>query len=167
MFSLASPQETRTYEGCLFTHGRDDHNDLTNRAIEIFRWFLTDENKDFTHLFMLDDDCYVVAERLAGLPWEKSDVLGHKSDWYYSGGPGACLSKRMVEKVLYYMSRDDCVIGALLSVIDMSHFKTRDVGNDFHPWKEAPWPSPTNDVVVQHYIRTPQEMLEIDKDMKP
>lgn len=134
----------------------DSHSDLTNRMIWTFRWLLAE--RPGKALFSIDDDCYVVAHRLANMDLT-ADVLGHPNDaWYMSGGPGLLLSHRCVKHLDWFMGRDDCVIGALLHATKPAGFTEVSARGLFNPWREQPWPTRDNAVVIQHYIREPEEM---------
>ena len=168
LFSLANPTlfETRQQGNLLFTDCYDRHDDLTRRTIGVFGWLLSTRcNSSWTHLLMLDDDCYVVADRLASLPWRANHVTGRNNGGYMAGGPGVILSQYAIKELLYYMRRDDCVIGAILgSFTKISCLNLKDEFS--HPWREAPWPDKGNSVVFQHYVRTPEEMYKIREALK-
>jgi len=157
VFSVASPSSTLLTSGrFLETRCLDRHDDLTPRAIEILRWFLKETSE--THLYMLDDDCYVAADRLAALPWRPWDYAGHfNAPWYVSGGPGVILSRKAAALVLEYLQRDDTAIGAVLTICMPDAVKF-DLAPWFRPWMEQEAPAPHNHIVVKHYVRTPEEM---------
>lgn len=141
--------------------GIDAHQNLTPRMIHTFRWLLREESGDWSHVLSMDDDCYVLASRLASLPWVDCDVLGHKNDnWYWSGGPGMILSRRAVKFIDYHLGRDDCAIGALLTAAGPREFSMHHTP-DFRPWREVGWPTRDNHTAIQHYVRDPSEMVQL------
>lgn len=167
VFSLADHgKPTRADADLLWTDCYDRHDDLTRRTIEVFRWFSYFADKaGKTHLLMLDDDCYVVANRLAKLPWQEYLYAGHDNGGYASGGPGYILSKQAVDAAIFSMSRDDCVVGAVLGSIHGVYVESLPKGLS-NPWRESDWPNKDNGVIFQHYVRTPEEMYKIREALK-
>lgn len=168
LFSVQDPERSQTeLEGdVLWVPGPDAHWNLTDRMAWTFRWYCASFQNvpQSPHLLSLDDDCYVIADRLAGLPWRDSDVYGHKNDaWYWAGGPGIFFSPKVVHWLNYFMGRDDCMIGALLTAAGPREFRTADAGTRLRPWREGGWPAPDNNTAVQHYVREPSEMVELHK----
>lgn len=149
----------------LMVSGKDGHQNLTPRMIDTFRWALT--RPDWTHLFSLDDDCYVVVERMREISWRDYDWAGHFNDpWYISGGPGMFLSRRAVERVLYFLSRDDTAIGAIMRIVREKDYVEANLATEFRPWREVGWPTKDNDTVVQHYVRDTSEMHQLHKESR-
>jgi len=157
-FVLANDSLSNTYiykEDILLTPGTDQHSDLSNRMIWLFKFLV--KEKDFTHALIMDDDCSVNVDLLMQSDWSSADAWGANNGGYLSGC-AAIYSKKIIEKLNYSMSRDDLVIGSFLSKWNIPLSSS---GSLIRPWinnKEDY--KLTKDVAIQHYSRTADQIRE-------
>jgi len=148
----------------IYTPGTDTHGDLTNRMIWLFRFLI--QNKDFTHVLIMDDDCSVNVELFMNSGWHEHDAWGNNNGGYLSGS-AAVYSKDIIKKLNHAMCKDDLAIGSFL-----------------RSWKVAlcnsnglvrPWPFKDENgketsilpegCAIQHYVRTPEQILNNHKKL--
>ena len=156
----------------LYTPGTDTHRDLTNRMIWLWSHLMT--SCSFTHVLVMDDDCSVNVPFFMSLPWNEHNAWGHNSGGFLSGC-AAVFSKFTVKHLNENMSRDDVVIGSVLTRagIIMEHAGSATTLCSVRPW--LPDVKIINEshagagggyvfgdagVAIQHYVRAPQEIIQ-------
>jgi hypothetical protein len=126
--------------------------------------------ENITNLCVVDDDTYLVPERLFKSGFEKFDYLGFvrsHQDVPYMQGSCYCLSERSMARIIkpvepYWMAPgvpDDFAVGrCLYGEVPYTH-EHRFVVGDPYPGPDR-WPSPKNDVISCHKAN-PKVMREI------
>jgi len=147
----------------LHTPGTNTHGDLTNRMCWLWRHL---SKLSYSHVLVMDDDCSVNVPLFMTLQWNKAEAWGHNSGYYLSGC-AAVYSSNTIKKLAYHMSKDDVVIGALLTQlkIKMEHAGTPCF---IRPWKPKPntWKFGDPDVAIQHYVRSAGEIMKNHSKIK-
>ena len=160
LFIIANDSPSTTYiqkEDTLFTPGTDQHGDLSNRMIWLWRFLI--KERDFSHVLVMDDDCSVNVDLLMSADWINADAWGCNNGGYLSGC-GAIYSKKIIEKLNYSMCRDDLVIGSFLTRWNTPISSS---GTLVRPWpsKDSDGneiPVIPDDCAIQHYTRTPEQI---------
>ena len=142
-------------EDVLYTPGSNAHADLTNRMCHLFAYL---QQLSYSHVLVIDDDCSVNVPLFMSLSWDKFEAWGHNSGGYLSGC-AAVFSKKTIEQLNYNMTKDDVVIGSILTRlgVNMEHAGW--------PCPVRPWLGPEGDILspdvaIQHYVRSPQKIIE-------
>tara|TARA_R110002110_G_C13376119_1_gene710659 strand:+ start:51 stop:1466 length:1416 start_codon:yes stop_codon:yes gene_type:complete len=142
----------------LYTPGTDQHRDLSNRMCWLWRY--VEFNCNYTHLLVMDDDCSVNVPLFMTLPWGEADAWGHNNGGFLSGS-AAVFSQHAINKLDYFMTLDDVVIGLLLN---REGIKLTSSENFIRPWlppgQETLWNPGNADIAIQHYTREVKDIIE-------
>ena len=162
LFVIANNSPSTTYilkDDTLLTPGTDQHGDLVNRMIWLWRFLI--KERDFSHVLVMDDDCSVNVDLLMAADWMNTDAWGCNNGGYISGC-AAKYSKKIVEKLNNSMCRDDLVIGSFLGRWNIPLSSS---GSLIRPWpaKDENGKETSlirDDCAIQHYSRTPEQIRE-------
>lgn len=121
-------------------------------------------NSECNHFFMVDDDTYVVVDRLLNCRYQEFDYIGRRTwnnDGAY-GGPGFFLSRKAVEAIITNPFKRDTRFGDTYA-----WHRLRDSG--FHLIRDPRFlkklrhgmPTKDNEVIAVHQLRTPEPFYEI------
>jgi hypothetical protein len=147
----------------------DDYGSLWVKVREAFRYSLRFDQPDYDYLFKCDDDTYVVPERIESAITEVKPgrlgqyigrLCGHNSD-YCQGGAGYLLSRWLVGKLATAPDCPDplwgedgwvgCHARSLVRALPCFRFNA----------DANKWPTPTNDLISAHRVRTIEHMLDL------
>jgi len=128
-------------------------------------------NYEFDFMFRVDDDTYVVPERIPSLFWEpKAEMIGGDCMWHWgwsTGGAGLLFSRRLVEAMVKRGVWEGCKDGD----DGWACACAREAGAKFY-WTPRLRhqldirPHPNNDMVTGHYL-TPKEMRVLHNQFHP
>lgn len=147
--------------------GADRHSDVANKTFLTLEWVLKNR-PDWTHVFIVDDDCIVDVERFMNLDWSNHKVWGCTNTRSFISGSAYVLRRDVVQMLVPKLAVDDTLIAALCAMHGVPMTNTPTIS----PW--LPRDQETNKehtrlldhVVVQHYIRTPELIRERHGDIR-
>lgn len=100
LFIIGGAEETHIQDDILYVKAKDDYRSIPEKQLEALQYCL--DNIKFEHIFICDDDAYVVMDRLLDSDYRLYDYYGcgpirqWDIPYYATGGPGICLSKKAV-----------------------------------------------------------------------
>jgi hypothetical protein len=138
--------------------GEDSHRGLVTRMIWLMQYL---QNIDFTHLVTIDDDCSVNVPLFMTLPWKTAEMYGNNNGGYLAG---CCTvwSKEAATQFKRWGSLEDVCVGQMAKWFNIEF--TGSENNAIRPWiKNNEDYRLTENVAVQHYSRTPEQIRENHK----
>ena len=160
LFTISDPRTTcpTLDENFLRLPGEDSHKGLVNRMIWLMEYL---QDKEFTHLVTIDDDCSVNVAEFMKLPWKTAEMYGHNNGGYLAG---CCTvwSKEATVKFKRWGSLEDVCVGQMAKWFNIQFTSSKN--NSIRPWTNNDKDYRlTENVAVQHYSRTPEQIRENHK----
>jgi glycosyltransferase involved in cell wall biosynthesis len=194
LFIVGGAEKTHIQDDILYVKAKDNYASIPEKQLQALQY--CSSHIQFEHIFMCDDDAYVVVDRLLDSDYNLYDYYGGGPirqwdiPYYATGGPGICLSKKAVNVIVdtgknhlkteVYISAaetnlcntEDCFwgdrfIGVTLKASGIEPFyESKIVERCLNPY--SPLPDPKNDIISYHCGRTEPRLawLTIEKIKK-